>query len=170
MINIISLLAFSTQFASPYVCTNDPLKQNYHNQNMCQLLLEIPEELQNLPYAIYPNNPQYDTARFIYNKWFNLFPHAIIAPRNPEEMAAVLKSLKKHKLPFSLRSGGHCYEPGSLSPGYVIDLKNFNSIQPNIEKEEVVVGAGCRKVYRSVFVRLEAKPMEKLPFKRLCCL
>lgn len=132
-----------TSFSSPYVCTDDVLKQNYHNQNMCQLLGEIPEELKNLPYAVYPNDARYDTVRFIYNKSFNLFPHAIITPRNSKEMAFVLKSLRAHKLPFSLRSGGHCYEPGSLSSGYVIDLAGFRTIKPNLAKGEVVVGAGC---------------------------
>lgn len=140
---IIPLLFLASSFSSPYVCTDNVLKQNYHNQNMCQLLNEIPSELRNLPYAIYPNNPKYDTARFIYNKWFNLFPHAIIAPRNVKEMAFVIKSLREHQLPFSLRSGGHCYEPGSLSSGYVIDLANFQSIRPDVTKGEVFVGAGC---------------------------
>lgn len=140
---MIPLLFLASNFASPYVCTDNPLKQNYVNQNMCQLLEAIPAELKDLPYAIYPNDPKYNTARFIYNKWFNLFPHAIIAPRTVEEMAFVLKNLREHELPFSLRSGGHCYEPGSLSTGFVIDLANFNSIKPDVEKEEVVVGAGC---------------------------
>lgn len=136
-------LLFLADFTSPYVCTDNVLKQNYHNQNMCKLLDEIPLGLKNLPYAIYPNDPRYDTKRFIYNKCFNLFPHAIIAPRNAEEMAFVLKNLRAHQLPFSLRAGGHCYEPGSLSSGYVIDLANFKTITPNVSKGEVVVGAGC---------------------------
>lgn len=143
MLDLFSSIVLLASFASPYTCTDDVLKQNYHNQNMCQLLDEIPSELKGLAYAIYPNSPEYDTARFIYNKCFNLFPHAIIAPRNEEEMAFVLKNLRKHQLPFSLRAGGHCYEPGSLSSGYVIDLKNFKSIQPNASKGEIVVGAGC---------------------------
>lgn len=125
------------------VCTDDVLKQNYPNQNMCELMGEIPSELKNLPYAIYPSDGLYNTARFNYNKRFNLFPHAIIAPRTASEMVFVLRMLRQHKLEFSLRSGGHCYEPGSLSSGYIIDLKNFNSILPNVEKQEVFVGAGC---------------------------
>jgi len=143
MLAFFPFLFLLSDFISPYVCTDNVLKQNYHNQNMCQLQDEIPLELKNLPYVIYPNDPKYDTKRFIYNKCFNLFPHAIIVPRNVEEMAFVLKSLQTHQLPFSLRAGGHCYEPGSLSSGYVIDLANFHTIVPDVSKGEVVVGAGC---------------------------
>ncbi len=50
-------LLFLADFTSPYVCTDNVLKQNYHNQNMCKLLDEIPLGLKNLPYAIYPNDP-----------------------------------------------------------------------------------------------------------------
>lgn len=143
MRSILSTLLLIADFSSPYTCTDNVLKQNYHNQNMCQLLDEIPIELRDLPYAIYPNNSKYDTARFIYNKCFNLFPHAIIVPRDHEEMSFVIKNLKKYQRPFSIRCGGHCYEPGSLSSGYVIDLANFRSIKPDINKSEVIVGAGC---------------------------
>lgn len=120
------------------------LEQFYPDQNAFRLLAEIPKELQNLSYGIYPISRGYDTARFNYNKRFNIFPHLILTPRTEKEIAYVLKILKKHRLPFSIRSGGHCIEPGSLSSGYVIDLRNFNSIKPNVKKREVYVGAGCR--------------------------
>lgn len=71
-----------------------------------------------------------------------MFPHAIILPRTAQEMAETVKLLKKHNLKFSLRSGGHCHEPGSLSSGYVIDLRNFDAIEPDFKKKEVFVGAG----------------------------
>ncbi len=119
----------------------DALKMENSAEN---LLKSIPSELQNLPYAIYPTSPEYNAARFNFNKRFSLFPHAIISPRTPQEAIYVLKTLKKYNLPFSIRSGGHCYEPGSLSSGYIFDLSGFNKIQPNIDAEEVSIGAGCR--------------------------
>lgn len=61
MMAFFSLFFILSDFVSPYTCTDDVLKQNYHNQNMCKLLDEIPLELKNLPYAIYPNNSEYDT-------------------------------------------------------------------------------------------------------------
>ncbi|MFI0434528.1 MAG: FAD-dependent oxidoreductase [Parachlamydiaceae bacterium] len=104
----------------------------------------IPTELQNLPYAIYPANVEYNTARLIFNRRFVYFPKAIIMPRTFQEAQETLLTLKKYHLNFSVRSGGHCFEPGSLSSDYVLDLQNFNSITPNMSDETVYIGAGCR--------------------------
>lgn len=60
------------------------------------------------------------------------------------QLQYVFQVLTANHLPFSVRSGGHCYGPGSLSPGYVIDLRNFNAIVPNIGNSTVTIGAGCR--------------------------
>ncbi len=126
------------------VCTTNVFRQFYPDQNACRLYHSIPEDLRHLPYAIYPISKGYDTARFNFNKRFNIFPHAIFTPRTEDELVSVFKKLKKHHLEFSIRSGGHCLEPGSLSSGYVIDLRNFNKIIPDIECEQVYIGAGCR--------------------------
>lgn len=126
------------------VCTLNSLCKIYSNQNMCLLQASIPTELRNLPYIIYPTQVDaYNTARFNYNKRFNIFPHAIIKPQTASQVAFIISVMKKHKLEFSLRCGGHCFGPGSLSSGYVLDISNFNSIIPNIEKKEVFIGAGC---------------------------
>jgi hypothetical protein len=103
----------------------------------------IPPELQNLSYGIYPNSLEYNTARFNFNKRFNIFPQAIFAPTTNDELIYVMQNIKKFDLCFSVRSGGHCFEPGSLSSNYVVDLSNFNSIIPNLMQGEVYIGAGC---------------------------
>lgn len=103
----------------------------------------IPPELQNLSYGIYPNSLEYNTERFNFNKRFNIFPQAIFAPTTNDELVYVMQNIKKYHLCFSVRSGGHCFEPGSLSSNYVVDLSNFNSIAPNIGQSEVYIGAGC---------------------------
>jgi len=139
--------AIVKKYGSPCVrnvCTSNPLCQIYTNQNMCLLTDQIPTELQNLCYAIYPTNfCAYNTARLNYNKRFNYFPHAIIQPECIEQVAYVISIFKKYNLPFSLRSGGHCYGPGSLSNGYVLDLTNFRAIDLDIENQTVFIGAGA---------------------------
>ncbi len=114
------------------------LNQAFPNLDAC-----IPPELQNLPYAIYPTSPDYNTARLNYNKRFVYFPKAIFAPTTPQEAQYVLSILTQYHLSFAVRSGGHCFEPGSLSSDYIIDLQNFNAIIPNVDKQEVYIGAGC---------------------------
>lgn len=126
------------------ICTTNTLCKIYSNQNMCFLDQSIPKELKNLSYIIYPTQVNlYNTARFNYNKRFNFFPHAIIKPETASQVAYVISIMRKYKFEFALRSGGHCFGPGSLSSGYIIDLSNFNSIIPNISKQEVFIGAGC---------------------------
>lgn len=127
-----------------FTCTDNVFCQLYANQNMCELIKAIPIELQNLPYIVYPNCRNYDIARFIYNKRFNIFPHAIIKPCTTSELIYALKVLRQYNLDFSMRSGGHCFESGSLSSQYIIDLENFNSIELDIANQEVFVGAGSR--------------------------
>jgi hypothetical protein len=126
-----------------YQCNDDPLMQIYPNQNMCDLLATIPPELKNLDYVMYPNCDIYNTNRFGYNKRFNLFPVAIIVPQTYAQVQFVLQVLENYKLPFAVRSGGHCYGPGSLSSGYIIDLRNFNAIIPDTNTNTVSIGAGC---------------------------
>ncbi len=139
------IILFSLSYAfGQYQCNDDPLRQIYPNQNMCLLLNNIPVELQNLPYGVYPNTDLYNTDRFNYNKRFNVFPHAIFIPDTYAQVIYVVSILKQYNLPFALRSGGHCFGPGSLSSGYVIDLRNFNAIIPDVANQQVFIGAGAR--------------------------
>lgn len=103
----------------------------------------IPPELQNLPYAVYPNSPEYNTLRLNVNKRFVYFPKAIFEPVTTQQIQFVVSILKKYSLRFAIRSGGHCLEPGSLSSDYIIDLRNFNTITPDIANQQVYIGAGC---------------------------
>lgn len=114
----------------------------------------IPPEFENLSYAIYPTSPEYNTARLIYNKRFVYFPKIIFVPTTYQELQFVVSVLKQYDLRFALQSGGHCFEPGSLSSDYVISLKNFNSIIPDIPNQQVFVGAGC--ILRNVIDTLGA--------------
>lgn len=124
-------------------CTENVLRQIYPNQNACQLQHSIPSKLQDLPFAIYPTQiARYNTDRFNFNKRFNIFPKAILIPKSKASLAKVLNILRKKHLNFSIRSGGHCFEPGSLSPDYVLDLRRFHEIE--LLKEEVRIGAGAR--------------------------
>src|SRR5581483_601485 len=83
--------------------TPNILRQFYPDQNAFRLLHMVPKDLRNLSFGIYTVSKGYDTVRFNYNKRFNLFPHVIFAPRTEEEVAYVLKALKKHNLRFSIR-------------------------------------------------------------------
>lgn len=131
-------------YSCVYTCTTNPLEQIYPNQNMCTLLDSIPPALQNLSYVMYPNCDIYNTNRFNYNKRFNIFPTAIIVPQTEADLIYSFQTLTQNDLSFSVRSGGHCYGPGSLSQGYVIDMRNFDSIITDTATNQVFLGAGCK--------------------------
>lgn len=126
-----------------YSCSDDPLEQIYPTQNMCVLTGEIPKALRDLPYGMYPTCDIYYTNRFSYNKRWNWFPNAVFTPRTPEEVQYVLGQFIHHKLRFFVRSGGHCYEQ-VIPHGYILDLRNFNEIIPDIDASTVYIGAGSR--------------------------
>lgn len=158
MKNSLCLLLFLSMFAvikssppcrCPFTerCTSNPLKKIYPNQNMCLLLHEVPKEIRRLPYVTLPTCQRYDVLRFNFNKRFNIFPHAILTPRNACEVAQALTLLRRHKLEFAIRSCGHCFGPGSLSSAYVIDLGHFRELKPNSKEGTVYIGTGNRLGY-----------------------
>ncbi len=115
---------------------SDPLTNCIHSE------CGIPNEFKNLPYAVYPGTCKYSIDRFNYNKRFNYFPKIIFYPESDQQVQFLVKIFKKYHLEFALRSGGHCFEPGSLSSDYIVDVSNFNKIIPDVSKEEVYIGAG----------------------------
>lgn len=113
-------------------------------QNALLLQNSIPKELQGWPFIVYPlQTDPYNAERFIFNKRFTVFPKAIIIPTSKKTLARTLRILRKKHLNFAVRSGGHCFEPGSLSSDYILDLRHFNSIRLK-KHNEVYVGAGVR--------------------------
>jgi hypothetical protein len=137
---------YGESFNNPFIdfiSQSSGIEKIHPNQNALKLLDSIPPELRDLPYATYPNDITYNTLRFNFNKRFNVFPKAIISPRTFEEAQYVLNALRNNGLDFAVRSGGHCFEPGSLSSDYIFDLRNFKDIIPDVENEEVYIGAGC---------------------------
>lgn len=135
-LNLIILSIFSLAGFTSFVYSAETLEE--------ATLSHIPAELRNLSYAIYRNSPEYNTERLNFNKLWQYFPKAIFVPRTNQEIQHVLSVLKRHDLRFAIRGGRHCYEPGSLSSDYIIDLSKFNSIVPDIANSEVYIGAGAQ--------------------------
>ena len=116
----------------------------YTNQNENLLLNQIPKCLKNLSYGVYPNNKNYNDKRFIYNKLFNYYPLAIFYPNNENDVSYLIKQFIKYDVKFTIRCGGHAYEPASLSESYIIDVSKITRIDVNRKEKYVCVGSGVK--------------------------
>lgn len=124
---------------------------NDNKSNKCTLVQNYqilndntPESLLNLPYGIYPENPNYNNLRLNYNRIQNYNPSAIFYPTCSKELSYLIKNIVKSNVEFSLRCGARAYEPASLSSGFVIDVSKFNHIEIDKDKMVVSVGSGVR--------------------------
>lgn len=120
-------------------CSKCDLIQNY------QLLVdEIPSSLQNLNYAIYPYDQiNYNASRLCYNKLINFFPHAIFYPTQECDISYLIKNFVKYNLTFTIRCGGHAYEPASTTSGYILDVKKLPKyVKVSKDRKTAIVNCG----------------------------
>ena len=88
-----------------------------------------------------------------FNQDVKASPIGITLCRTWQDAVGALNYCQMHSLPFSIRSGGHCYMGFSLADqGVVIDLSLMNQIIP-IDNNSVRVEAGCTigEVYSVLF-------------------
>lgn len=92
---------------------------------------------------IYPDNVEYNSARFNYDKLINVFPAAIVLVAHTCDVAATIAFARRHKIPFRIRSGRHAQAPASVSNlAIIIDLSQYNKIL-TISNDRLVVQAGA---------------------------
>lgn len=138
-IHILKSSLCNISYESKCLCNETNSKNKcYLIQNSNILLDEIPIELQNLKYGIYPNDCTYNDNRFIYNKLYNYYPHAIFYPNNIKDVSYLIKNFIDYNLDFAIQCGGHSYEPASLSYGYIINVTKLPSYV-NVDKDKMIV-------------------------------
>ncbi|MDD4564497.1 MAG: FAD-binding oxidoreductase [Eubacteriales bacterium] len=96
-------------------------------------------------HVIVEGSPGYDAARQNYNGRFNKFPKVIVYCNSTQDVANAILWVRKHRLPFRIRCGGHSYEAYSLvNGGLVIDVSGLLDLQLNKEDLTIQIGAGFR--------------------------
>ena len=84
-------------------------------------------------------------------RFHDVRPRAAVWCTSPADVAATLSFLRRHDLPFAVRSGGHCFAGSSSSPGVVLDVTPMGLVAS--DGDVVTVGAGAR--LGAVYDRLE---------------
>jgi FAD/FMN-containing dehydrogenase len=67
---------------------------------------------------------------------------AAVRCTSPHDVAATLSFVRRHDLPFAVRSGGHCFAGHSSTTGVVLDMTPMDQIR--LHGEVVTVDAGAR--------------------------
>lgn len=96
-----------------------------------------------IPYAT-PSSPTYPSLRAAYITSFeSVIPLCIVRPRNPNEVALVVKHVISNSIQFAIRAGGHdlfgrCFREAAVT----IDLRDLNSVKTSTNRRSATIGGG----------------------------
>ena len=94
-------------------------------------------------YFVLPGDPAYDTDRKLSNAVFDAYPTIIIYCEVESDVAVALELARGQKLPFTVRSGGHCTAGFSAGSGALIDVSNLNDATVDVANAIATAGTGC---------------------------
>ena len=112
-----------------------------------------------------PGEAAYTTDRLLFDPRFDgQRPAGIAYVKSPHDVATCIAFVRKFKIPFSTRSGGH--SDGGYSGntgGLIVDVQNFRTV--TVSGSTAVVGAGTRLVdfYHALAARNRAVPGGSCP-------
>ncbi|HEY7044263.1 MAG TPA: FAD-binding oxidoreductase [Nocardioidaceae bacterium] len=94
--------------------------------------------------VITPDDPEYHTARAVYNGMIDRHPAAIARCKNSADVVACVNFGREHGLTVSVRGGGHnAGGLGVADDALVIDLSAMRSTTVNPTEHTVRVDGGC---------------------------
>ena len=93
--------------------------------------------------VVHFTDPDYQLQRQLSNWAFQDFPLFIACCQVVEDVRVCLAFVRKHKLNFVLRSGGHSTAGFSISSGVVIDVSQLDSIAVDVDKRLARAGPGA---------------------------
>jgi FAD/FMN-containing dehydrogenase len=103
-------------------------------------------ELQSqLPGAVLTaGEPNYETARQIWNSAFDKRPAVIVRATSTQDVVRTVLFARSEGLPLAVRGGGHSIAGFSTCDGgMVLDLSSMNDVQVDIVERRAIVGGGA---------------------------
>ncbi|APW39630.1 hypothetical protein RD110_22470 [Rhodoferax koreense] len=94
-------------------------------------------------YIVLPGDPAYDSDRKLANPVFDAYPTVIIYCEVESDVAIALELARGQKLPFTVRSGGHCTAGFSAGAGALIDVSHLDDATVDVAQAIATVGTGC---------------------------
>jgi hypothetical protein len=95
-----------------------------------------------------PDTPDYESARFIFNRAFDRHPALILYCASASDVARGLEFAQRRNLPLAVRGGGHNRAGFSAcDDGLVIDLSRMNRVDVDARKRVARAQAGALVVH-----------------------
>lgn len=70
-------------------------------------------------------------------------PFAIVCPKDADEVSAIIRLAITHKLPFTVRSGGHeCHGRNIIQDALCIDMRSINFVKVSSDRTTAKIGGG----------------------------
>jgi FAD/FMN-containing dehydrogenase len=111
-----------------------------------------------------PGDASYGTAKLLFDPRFDgQHPAGVAFVKNAHDVSTCLAFVRKFKIPFAARSGGHSYAGWSGSSGLVIDVSNLKTVA--VSGTTAAVGAGTRLIdfYNGLAAKGRAVPGGSCP-------
>jgi FAD/FMN-containing dehydrogenase len=95
--------------------------------------------------TVVPGDPDYDSARAVWNGRVDRFPHMIVRAASLEDVGPVLEAVRETGLPLAVRGGGHSVAGlGTVDDGIVLDLGALREVSVDPTTQLVTAGPGAR--------------------------
>jgi FAD/FMN-containing dehydrogenase len=92
-----------------------------------------------------PGEAAYATAKLLFDPRFDgQHPAGIAYVKDGHDVSTCLAFVRKYKIPFAARSGGHSYAGWSGSSGLIIDVSDLKGVR--MSGTSAIVGAGTRLI------------------------
>jgi FAD/FMN-containing dehydrogenase len=111
-----------------------------------------------------PGDASYNTARLLFDPRFDgQRPAGIAYVKTAHDVSTCLAFVRKFKIPFAARSGGHSYAGWSGTSGLIIDVANFKTVAVSGTTATVGVGARLIDFYNGLAAKGRAVPGGSCP-------
>jgi FAD/FMN-containing dehydrogenase len=92
-----------------------------------------------------PSDKSYEAARRVWNRTIPHRPAVIVFCQSTTDVEAAVCFARRHRIPFSVRGGGHHWAGAALCPdGLVIDLSRMSQVVVDPESRTATVAGGAK--------------------------